>query len=243
MDRRSRKTAQRRGKAGQGCDYWRRLPHGVAGAIPSRRGVAPGALELLDDDATSSGVALLHLRVALGAAARGRAGPVRERRRPDAPALQREGDGLLHVEKSIVHLPVVLQQLVDVDAARGALQPQTTVQKHVDIDVARLVLVQEQEEPLCILRLKPERDEIGPNTIVVEKVLHLGQAHRPGAVGVHLVEQVAHLLAPLLLELHLLLYEILPLRPGRLHGVVDENTCDNIENGQHGESNVKQEED
>mmetsp|Transcript_75490 Transcript_75490/g.233057 ORF Transcript_75490/g.233057 Transcript_75490/m.233057 type:complete len:224 (-) Transcript_75490:1320-1991(-) len=148
---------------------------------------------------------------------------------------------LHHALQLVFDISDVPHDSIDVDTPGLPLQPDAPVKELVNVHVARLVVVDEPEEPLCVVRVETEGGEVSLHALVRQVVLDLAVADRPRAVLVHLLEQPPHLAGILLLQLHLLLYKEVALGPGRLHGVVNEHACDDVHHCQNGEGRIKQE--
>mmetsp|Transcript_49223 Transcript_49223/g.110816 ORF Transcript_49223/g.110816 Transcript_49223/m.110816 type:complete len:355 (+) Transcript_49223:328-1392(+) len=132
---------------------------------------------------------------------------------------------------------------VNVDAPGLALEPQAAVQELTNVHVPGAIVVDELEEPLRVVGVQAKRSEVALYTGVLQVLVDLAETNRPGAVLVHLHEQVTHLMRVLLFELQLLLYEEVALRPRGLHRVVDKDSRDDVHHRQHGECDVEEEQE
>mmetsp|Transcript_60831 Transcript_60831/g.177797 ORF Transcript_60831/g.177797 Transcript_60831/m.177797 type:complete len:495 (+) Transcript_60831:90-1574(+) len=127
--------------------------------------------------------------------------------RPNRSACQvvTESRGLSHLTQGGHQMPRTQQRLqrvplpLQLEAHDGnvqipglPLQPLAALQEFVDVDAARAVHVQEQEEHAGVADVQLERAEVGDHAGVVQVLLELVHGDGPRVVVVHLFEDLFH---------------------------------------------------
>mmetsp|Transcript_144232 Transcript_144232/g.401931 ORF Transcript_144232/g.401931 Transcript_144232/m.401931 type:complete len:292 (+) Transcript_144232:77-952(+) len=130
---------------------------------------------------------------------------------------------------------------IDVEATGLALQPQATVQELTHIHIPGPIVVDELEQTLCVASVQAKGVKKGLHAGVLEVLVDLLKPNSPRAVRVHFHEELAHFCGVLLLELHLLRDQEVPLGSRRLYSIVHEDTSDHVHYGQDREGHIEEE--
>mmetsp|Transcript_104128 Transcript_104128/g.295009 ORF Transcript_104128/g.295009 Transcript_104128/m.295009 type:complete len:401 (-) Transcript_104128:697-1899(-) len=140
------------------------------------------------------------------------------------------------------HLDVGVEDR-DVEALRGALQPEAAEDELLAVDVARLVQVDEVEELAHLLHVEVQRAEVGRHVGLVHDALQLLEADLVGIVVVKLAEKLLHGVHELLLGAHLAVDDELPVVLRPLHGAVHEHCGNHVHHGEDREGHVEVEDE
>merc|ERR1719284_1377358 len=128
-----------------------------------------------------------------------------------------------------------------VDLDRSALEAQAAHDEFVDAELHVAVDVEELEECNSVCELKPYEGENHSHLVPFHMAHEVSLSHNATGIRTHVLEDASQPLQHLLRLLKLPLHSQINVHVRALHGVIDEDRIDHVQDGQDRDDNKKNE--
>mmetsp|Transcript_23294 Transcript_23294/g.52645 ORF Transcript_23294/g.52645 Transcript_23294/m.52645 type:complete len:244 (-) Transcript_23294:44-775(-) len=146
---------------------------------------------------------------------------------------------ILHHLPQLVH---IIHHQHHIQCLDPGLYPHHPEQELLDIHKSTTILIQTAEQRHSLVDIQPGLGKKRPDCVFLEDGIKFIQADPPTVVHVGLRKDGAELLQLLAKIRHLPLQHSLSVLGGGFHGLLHKNSCDDIQHGNRGESQVGDEE-